>query len=204
MSSILARGDPGPEDLEQFKQFLSLMSDELERCGNLVSGLLSFSREIPLEFTRINLNEVLDAVIALTRHKMELQNIKLARQTAPATLMVKGDHNRMQQALLNLMFNAIEAMPGGGQLGIVSRVDASSGEAVIQIRDTGSGMRPEHLDHIFDPFFTTKKEGEGTGLGLSIVYGVINNHRGQILVDTKQGQGTVFTLKIPLLKMEPS
>ena len=204
MGSILAKGDPSPEDLEQFKHFLSLMSDELERCGNLVSGLLSFSREIPLEFTSINLNEVLDAVIALTRHKMELQNIKLVRQNDPAALMIKGDHNRMQQALLNLMFNAIEAMPEGGQLDVVSRVDATSNEAVIQIRDTGSGMHPEHLDHIFDPFFTTKKEGEGTGLGLSIVYGVINNHRGQIAVDTTQGQGTMFTLKIPLLKTEPS
>jgi len=204
MSSILARGDPGPEDLDQFKHFLSLMSDELERCGNIVSGLLSFSRQIPLEFTSINLNEVLDAVIALTRHKMELQNIKLVRQSDAAPLMIKGDHNRMQQALLNLMFNAIEAMPAGGQLDVVSRVDAHNRKAVVKIRDTGSGMSPEHLDHIFDPFFTTKEEGEGTGLGLSIVYGVINNHRGQIEVDSMEGKETQFTLKIPLLKTESS
>jgi len=204
MSSILARGDPGPDDLDQFKHFLSLMSDELERCGNIVSGLLSFSREIPLEFTSINLNEVLDAVIALTRHKMELQNIKLVRQSDSAALMIKGDHNRMQQALLNLMFNAIEAMPAGGQLGVVSRADAHNNKAIIKIRDTGSGISPEHLDHIFDPFFTTKNEGEGTGLGLSIVYGVVNNHRGQIAVDSLEGKETVFTLKIPLLKMESS
>jgi PAS domain S-box-containing protein len=202
MSSILARGDPSPEDLEQFKHFLSLMSNELERCGNIVSGLLSFSREIPLEFTAINLNDVLDAVITLTRHKMELQNIRLVRNSSPSALMVKGDNNRMQQTLLNLLFNAIEAMPAGGQLDVVSRADGEENNAIIEIRDTGSGISPDHLDHIFDPFFTTKKEGEGTGLGLSIVYGVINNHRGQIAVKSTEGDGTAFTLKIPLLKME--
>ena len=204
MRSILARGDPGHEDLEQFKHFLSLMSDELERCGEIVLGLLSFSREIPLEFTSINLNEVLDSVISLTRHKMDLQNIKLICQSAPGALLIRGDYNRMQQALLNLMFNAIEAMPAGGRLDVVSRVDAQNEKAIIKIRDTGSGMSPEELDHIFDPFFTTKKAGEGTGLGLSIVYGVINNHRGQIAVDSTENKETVFTLKIPLLKMESS
>ena len=110
----------------------------------------------------------------------------------------------MQQTLLNLLFNAIEAMPAGGQLDIVSRANGEGSEAIIEIRDTGSGISPDHLDHIFDPFFTTKKEGEGTGLGLSIVYGVINNHRGQIAVESTEGEGTVFTLKIPLLKMESS
>ncbi len=202
MSAILARGDPSPEDLEQFKHFLSLMSTELERCGNIVSGLLSFSREIPLEFTGINLHEVIDAVITLIRHKMELQNIRLVRKSGPGALIVRGDNNRMQQTLLNLLFNAIEAMPAGGQLDVVSRADGKNDQAIIEIRDTGSGISPDHLDHIFDPFFTTKKEGEGTGLGLSIVYGVINNHRGQIAVESTEGEGTVFTLKIPLLKME--
>ena len=135
MSSILARGDPSPEDLEQFKHFLSLMSNELERCGNIVSGLLSFSREIPLEFTAINLNDVLDAVITLTRHKMELQNIRLVRNSSPSALMVKGDNNRMQQTLLNLLFNAIEAMPNGGELRLSSRLERSRNCAQVMVQD---------------------------------------------------------------------
>ena len=179
MARILARGDPQPEDLEQFQHFLSIMSKELERCGSIVSGLLSFSREIPLEYKSIDLNEVLDAVITLTRHKMELQNIRLVRNTHSGTLVVKGDNNRLQQTFLNLLFNAIEAMPEGGRLEITSLSNREKREALVEIKDTGCGIRKEYIDHIYDPFFTTKKEGEGTGLGLSIVYGVVNNHRGK-------------------------
>jgi len=202
MGKILARGDPGKDDLEQFKHFLSLMSNELERCGNIVSGLLSFSREIPLEYKDIDLNEVLQAVITLTRHKMELQNIEFVCNTCPGILMVTGDSNRLQQTLLNLVFNAIEAMPKGGRLEIVSRSDEREKEVIIEIKDSGNGISAEHLDHIFDPFFTTKKEGEGTGLGLSIVYGVVNNHRGKIAVQSTKGEGTAFTLRFPRLKLE--
>jgi len=178
------------------------MSNELERCGNIVSGLLSFSREIPLEYKDIDLNEVLQAVITLTRHKMELQNIEFVCNTCPGILMVTGDSNRLQQTLLNLVFNAIEAMPKGGRLEIVSRSDEREKEVIIEIKDSGNGISAEHLDHIFDPFFTTKKEGEGTGLGLSIVYGVVNNHRGKIAVQSTKGEGTAFTLRFPRLKLE--
>jgi len=202
MSNILDRGDPDPDDLEQFKHFLSLMSTELERCGNIISGLLSFSREIPLEYRSIDLNEILDAVITLTRHKMKLQDIRLNRDIFPGVLMVNGDNNRLQQTLLNLLFNAIEAMPDGGRLDILSHSDSEKNEAVIQIKDNGSGIQADHLDHIFDPFFTTKNEGEGTGLGLSIVYGVVNNHGGKVAVESTECKGTVFTLRFPLLKME--
>ncbi|MBW2176612.1 MAG: PAS domain-containing protein [Deltaproteobacteria bacterium] len=200
MARILARGDPQPEDLEQFQHFLSIMSKELERCGSIVSGLLSFSREIPLEYKSIDLNEVLDAVITLTRHKMELQNIRLVRNTHSGTLVVKGDNNRLQQTFLNLLFNAIEAMPEGGRLEITSLLNREKREALVEIKDTGCGIRKEYIDHIYDPFFTTKKEGEGTGLGLSIVYGVVNNHRGKIAVESTEGKGTVFTLRLPLLE----
>jgi PAS domain S-box-containing protein len=202
MSSMLSRDDPSPKELEECRHFLTLMSNELERCGNIVSGLLSFSREIPLEYISIDLNEVLDAVLTLIRHKMELQNIQLVRDSSPGTLLVEGDNNRLQQSLLNLLFNAIEAMPSGGQIHVESRADEEKGDAVVTIRDTGSGISPDHLDHIFDPFFTTKEEGEGTGLGLSIVYGVVNNHKGKITVNSAEGEGTEFTLTFPLLKME--
>jgi len=113
--------------------------------------------------------------------------------------LVKGDANRLQQVLLNLVFNAIEAMPNGGELGIKSRFDSKKQNIRIEIRDSGHGISDKHLDHIFDPFFTTKKEGEGTGLGLSIVYGVVNNHGGKINVKSKENEGTVFFLKFPRL-----
>lgn len=199
MQEILKEGDLTPDNVKKFKKFITLMSGELERCGNIISGLLSFSREIPLEYKRVIFNDILDAVINLTRHKMELQNILLTTDLCPGLLIVKGNANRLQQTLLNLVFNAIEAMPNGGDLAIKSRLDDQKQEIQIEIRDSGHGISEKNLDHIFDPFFTTKKEGEGTGLGLSIVYGVVNNHGGKIDVKSKENEGTVFILKFPKL-----
>ena len=199
MQEILAEGDPAPERLEKFKEFLTIMSSELERCGNIVTGLLSFSRDCPLAYKNIIFNEIIDAVTRLTRHKMELQNIRLVTDFQAGIAMVKGDANRLQQVLLNLIFNAIEAMPDGGELCITSRLVKNKQEIQIEIRDTGYGIPEKQINHIFDPFFTTKKEGEGTGLGLSIVYGVVNNHGGKIRAESQENEGTVFILNFPVL-----
>ncbi|RLC04910.1 MAG: PAS domain-containing sensor histidine kinase [Deltaproteobacteria bacterium] len=199
MQEMLAEGNPTPERLEKFKKFLSIMSSELERCGNIVTNLLSFSRELPLEYKRIIFNDILDAVINLTRHKMELQNIRLITDFQTGIVMLKGDTNRLQQALLNLIFNAIEAMPKSGELSITSRLVKKNREIQVEIRDTGYGISEQHINQIFDPFFTTKKEGEGTGLGLSIVYGVVKNHGGKVLVKSQENEGTVFILNFPVL-----
>jgi signal transduction histidine kinase len=200
MQEILTEGFPTEENLEKFRHFLSLMSKELERCGNIVSGLLSFSRETQLEYKSVVLNDVLESVITLTRHKMALQNIQLVTNLTTGIIIVRGDANRLQQVLLNLIFNAIEAMEKGGQLDIVTKHNRAQRQVQIQIHDTGHGIPEKHLDHIYDPFFTTKEEGEGTGLGLSIVYGVMKNHGGKIAVKSTLGKGTVFTLTFPVLE----
>jgi len=166
----------------------------LERCGSIVSGLLSFSRESPREHKDIDLNEVLEAVITLTRHKMELRNVDLISYLYPELLMIHGNGHELQQCFLNLIFNAIEAMPKGGQLNIISKLERAKKNVRIEIVDTGYGISRENLDHIFDPFFTTKEQGEGTGLGLSIVHSVIKNHGGNIKVSSKVGEGTSFVL----------
>ena len=197
MQEILKDGALGDEDLENFKSYLHIMSDELERCGNIVSGLLSFSRQSPMEFKLIDLADVLEAVIELTRHKMQLQDIQLKIHLIPE-LFIRGDTTQLQQCFLNLIFNAIEAMPLGGQMDISSRSDRAKDTAVVEIRDTGSGIPEEDIDHIFDPFFTTKQDGEGTGLGLSIVYGITKTHEGHIQVESKEGRGSAFILQFPL------
>jgi len=202
MQDILAEGDPAPEQLEKFKEFLTIMSSELERCGNIITGLLSFSREYPLAYKDIIFSDILDAVTRLTHHKMELQNIRLITDLQAGAAMVKGDANRLQQVLLNLIFNAIEAMPKGGELCITSCLAKKNQEIQIEIHDTGHGIPEKQINHIFDPFYTTKKEGEGTGLGLSIVYGVVNNHGGKIRVKSQENEGTVFTLNFPVLSVE--
>ncbi|MDM8548855.1 ATP-binding protein [Desulfobacterales bacterium HSG2] len=196
---ILEEGVPTKENMENLKKYVSLMSGELERCGNIVSGLLSFSRESPVEYTYMDINEVLNAVISLTHHKMELADIRPDKRLSPEPLMIMGDANQLQQCFLNLIFNAVEAMPMGGELSIISERDSVSENSRIEIWDTGCGIRDEDISHIFDPFFTTKEEGEGTGLGLSIVYGMVKNHKGDIKVKSRVGKGTSFTLTFPSL-----
>jgi two-component system NtrC family sensor kinase len=199
MRDILAEGEPSPEDLVHFQRHLDLMSRELERCGNIVSGLLSFSRESSQEYKDVDLNEVIESVLALTRHKFKLRNIQLTTVLSSEPLMIEGDAQQLQQCFLNLIFNAIEAMVGGGKLDVFSDLDSAKKNARIEIRDTGYGIPEEIQDHVYDPFFTTKREGEGTGLGLSIVYGVVKNHRGKIKIDSEVGEGTLFILNFPTL-----
>ncbi len=198
MQDIVKGEKVTPEDLHNFETYLSLMSRELERCGNIVSGLLSFSRHSEMKYVDVDLNEILEQVLALTRHKMEIQGIHLSTDLYPHPLVVNGDLTHLQQCFLNLIFNAMEAMAEGGQLSVTSELDAPNNNALVRIQDTGSGIAEENLNHIFDPFFTTKEEGEGTGLGLSIVYGVVKNHGGEIHVDSRAGKGTTFVLTIPI------
>ncbi len=199
MQDILAEGQPCSEDLEWFKRHLSFMSNELERCGNIITGLLSFARESPREYKEIDLNEVLESVLALTSHKMKLRDVDLATRLYPGFLMIKGDGRELQQCFLNLIFNAIEAMPCGGQLRIISELKRDKKNVRVEVQDTGYGISEENLEHIFDPFFTTKGEGKGTGLGLSIVYGVTKNHKGNIKINSKVGEGSSFVLEFPAL-----
>ncbi len=199
MQEILAEKELNSEDLEQFKKHLTLMSSELERCGNIVSGLLSFSREDSKEYRDIDLNETLLAAILLTRHKMGLRGIELITDIAPGLLMIHGNNRELQQCFLNLIFNAIEAMSDGGRLEIIAKLSNNEQQARIEIRDTGYGISEENMAQLFDPFFTTKEEGQGTGLGLSIVYGIIKNHKANIQINSKVGEGSSFILDFPTI-----
>jgi len=199
MQNIVAEGTPSPEDLQDFRKHLALMSCELERCGKIVSGLLSFSRASTVEFTDLDLNEILKDIITPTKHKMDLQNIRLKTDFSARPLRVQGNANQLQQCFLNLIFNAIEAMPQGGRLEIVSKLNNKRKICRIEINDTGAGIPDEYVQHIFDPFFTTKEQGQGTGLGLSIAYGIIKNHRGNIKVNSRAGKGCSFIVNFPIL-----
>lgn len=196
MQERLREGPLSLRDAVDLEKYAGLMTTELERCGGIVSGLLSFSRESPIEYKQEDFNDVIRSVIALTKHKMELSNIRLTTTTSPMPLIVVGDRNQLQQIILNLIFNAIEAMPDGGELGV--RAESETDKSVrIEITDTGCGIQEEDLHHIFDPFFTTKEAGKGIGLGLSIVYGMVKSHKGDIKVKSKPGEGTSFILRFP-------
>ena len=184
------------KEIEQLREFNCHMTRELERCGNIVSGLLAFSRESVLEFVNTDINEVLQTVISLTRHKLELSDIHLKTAICPDPLIVYGDKNQLQQCFLNLIFNAIDAMPRGGEMSINSGIHIDPKKVWIEIIDNGSGISNQCLEHIFDPFFTTKEEG-GTGLGLSIVYGIIKDHKGEVCVNKTSTRGTSFLISLP-------
>jgi signal transduction histidine kinase len=112
--------------------------------------------------------------------------------------MVRGDFNQLQQCVINLIFNAIDAMGNGGELKLQGSHDSQQGQVIITVKDSGPGIAPEDLPRIFEPFFTTKMEGYGVGLGLSTVYGIMQHHRGTVTVDSKPGQGATFTLRLPV------
>jgi signal transduction histidine kinase len=173
------------------------VENETNRCSQIVSSLLSFSRISPPSFGEVQIDELLQRSILLSQHKLDLSNIRLESIIQPNLPPVEGDFNQLQQCVINLIFNAIDAMPDGGKLAINSRWDGNSGKVIITLRDSGRGISPKDLPHVFEPFFTTKNEGYGVGLGLSTVYGIIERHNGNISVDSQPGEGTAFTLELP-------
>jgi len=156
---------------------------------------LSFARN-PADpaFHRVDLKESLEEIISLIDYRLKSLNINLALDLKP--VIIYAQKERLQQVFINIILNALDAMPGGGQLSIQTR--QQDNQAIVKISDTGLGIKPEHLPRIFDPFFTTKGIGKGTGLGLSISFAIIKEHEGQILVDSQVGQGTTFTIILPV------
>lgn len=202
MKRILARGRPDDEQLEKFRCHLELVETETSRCSRIVSNLLSFSRHSRIEFTDVDIRELLERSALLSRHKLELQNVSLDVSTAPNVPRVRGDANQLQQCIINLVFNALDAMPQGGHLELSAALESNA--VVIRVRDTGPGIDPEVLPHIFEPFFTTKKEGHGTGLGLSTVFGIVERHGGSVDVHSRPGEGTEFTITLPTGGVQPA
>ncbi|MFH1136772.1 MAG: ATP-binding protein [Pseudomonadota bacterium] len=195
----LSEGDTAPKDLHNYDKYLELTIREAQRCGAIVGNLLSFARQRAVEPRILDLCEVVDQIIALTRHKMELSNIRLVWDWETKPLEIMGDFTQIQQCVINLVFNAMEAMPQGGVLSIKGGVDDTEGLVWVEISDNGVGMSPETMEYIFEPFFTTKEEGRGVGLGLSMVYGIIREHRGVISVKSEEGKGAVFRIDLPMV-----
>jgi PAS domain S-box-containing protein len=202
MLKVMKRGSLDQKNQEKFQRHLTLVESETHRCSKIVSNLLAFSRKSELELSEMNISELLKKCILLSQHKLMLQNVEIEVDLNPEIPMVMGDFNQTQQCVINLIFNAIDAMLDGGTLTIISSFDPNRGMVEIRIEDTGCGIADEDLPHIFDPFYSTKTEGKGLGLGLSMVYGIIDRHKGTITVDSEVGKGTVFTISLPAVKRE--
>jgi len=180
----------------QHSQILKKIDTQTERVARIVKNLLNFARN-PSEssFYQVDLGKNLKTIISLIDYKLKNMNINLELNLSPIR-PIWAQEDRLQQVFINIIINAIDAMPTGGTLKIgLSQTDNL---AVIKIEDTGRGIKAQHLPHIFDPFFTTKGIGKGTGLGLSISYAIIKEHEGQITVESEKGKGSLFTILIPM------
>ncbi len=181
---------------------LDKITQQSFRAAEIANGLLNFSRTSTTEFRSTDLNQVIRDTLSLLEHQFKTAQIEVNLDLADDLPAIHGNPGKLQQVFLNLLLNAKEAMPGGGNLRVAT---LANGHVEAVISDTGSGIAPENMKRIYDPFFTTKtmpKPGDrrGTGLGLSVSYGIIQEHAGKIQVESAIGAGTTFHLEFPLLR----
>jgi two-component system, NtrC family, sensor kinase len=182
---------------------LQLVAEEAQRCGSIVQNLLVFSRQRPVSFQTARLDHILDRCRLLVHHYARINHVDLDVDCT-GDIAVECDPGQIQQVLIALMVNAIEAMSSppasvpGGRLEVRADPPGDSGSVSIRLSDSGVGMTPEVKRHMFEPFYTTKSDGKGVGLGLAIAYGIVERHHGRIEVDTVPGQGSVFTVVLPV------
>lgn len=176
---------------------LKLIESESKRCGELVKSLLTFSRNAPLNIQRSNVNAVVERCVRLVKPNAEISGVEIQCALDPGLPLVQCDPAQIEQVLLALVMNAFDAMPRGGNLWLRTSFDAESNTAALEVRDDGTGIPDELLPHMFEPFFTTKGS-KGVGLGLAISRNIVDRHNGKIEVQSKPGQGTTFTISIPV------
>ncbi len=195
MYQRMHEGALSEEDSDQFKYYLQLIDTESARCSTIVGNLLSFSRQQKMEQKYFDLNELIRKVILLCQHKMRLQAIRLQLVLDESLPQMLGDPGQIQQCLINLLFNAMEAMPDGGMVTLRTRWETEKNLIRVEVQDTGMGIPEEMISRIFEPFFSTKNLDKGVGLGLSVVYGIIKEHQGSIYVKSELGKGSTFIIR---------
>lgn len=197
MLKIISGENIDQKRLEDFKNYLQLMGNEIERCGDMVKNLLVFSKQTKLNIQESAVNSIIKNSLLLVENKIKLQNIDVNLELQENLPRIYCDVKQIQQSLIAVIINSTEAMPKGGKISITSR-NIDNKEIEITIADTGEGIPKENLKHIFDPFFTTKETAKSTGLGLFVAYGIIREHKGTIKVESKPGKGTVFHIRLPV------
>ncbi len=196
-SRMANKGFERPERLAEAKGYLEIIERESQRCGAIVKNLLTFARQAPLVPQQNDLNAIVERCSLLVGHQLTLQSIDLEQDLEPTLPPIYCDAAQIQQALLALMMNAVEAMPHGGRLRVATSFDETRREGRVEVSDEGSGIPEEIRPHIFEPFFTTKQEGKGVGLGLAIAFGIVRQHGGNIEVVSTAQEGTTFTMILP-------
>jgi len=194
----IQRGEAETSKKKDAEQCLDLIADESRRCGDLVKNLLTFSHTSPMNVQTTDLNTVVDRSVRLVAHQLELNGVELHLDLPSNLPAIQCDPGQIEQVLLALIMNAIDAMPRGGNLWVSTRMGDESDELAIEVRDDGSGIPPEILPHIFEPFLTTKETGKSVGLGLAVSQNIIEGHRGRVDVHSEVGKGTTLTVTLPV------
>ncbi|MBW7904402.1 MAG: hypothetical protein LC135_12285 [Phycisphaerae bacterium] len=195
------------DDPQRSRQMLDLIDGGLERIEIIVRRLLTLARQNVIRAERVHLARVVDNVVALQREKIEARNVRVATRIEARSDLASVDAPLIEQVLINLITNAVDSMPDGGELTLTVRRenavhagDTAAGDVLcIDVADNGGGIPPHVLPHIFEPFYTTKQGGRGTGLGLAIAARIADAHQGAIEVADRPGGGTVFTVRLPAL-----
>lgn len=208
-------------DKEEPLKVLYMIKEAVVRADKIIRDLLDFSRPSPLELKPCDVNKVIQTALTLAKEQLTIRNVNIKLNLASELSLAMMDENQMKQVFINIFLNSLQAMPEGGRLSVRTSVREMKelgysvsvkstdkfriGEKALicEIEDTGAGISGYTLNKIFDPFFTTKGPGEGTGLGLTIVKTIIENHKGQIKIESKENQGTKVTITLPILKERP-
>ncbi len=194
--SQMLRKEMSPEDPRH--KLLEKITNQTFRASEIVNNLLNFSRTNATEFGEVDIHQVITETISLVEHQLKSARIRIDRVLDAEYPVTFGNAGKLQQVFLNLFVNARDAMPEGGEIRVFTEMVDSKIEIIVQ--DTGAGISRENIKKIYDPFFTTKAAGKGTGLGLSVTYGIVQEHGGNISVESKPGVGTAFRLELPLVR----
>jgi len=188
----------GKKDLNGCLQGLKFIEKESDRCKTIIDHLLMFSKSEKVGFEPLDLKWIIEMTISMIDYQINTQNITV-KKNYEKTDKILGNSNQLQQVFTNIIMNAIHAMPHGGELLVETNggQGGDTGKIMVVFKDNGCGIKKGDMDKIFDPFFTTKKDSKGLGLGLSVSYRIIQDHNGEIFVDSEMGRGTKFTIKLP-------
>jgi two-component system NtrC family sensor kinase len=195
----LRKLDLEESEKEPMLKYLKVIEEETKRCGDIVKGLLDFSRKDQLDFKTRHLHQVLREAYVLMDHQMKISNIIFNSDFAATHDLIHCSENQIKQACIAILLNASEAVYESGEIRM--RTSNPDQECIrLEITDNGVGIAPDDIPHVFEPFFSAKEKASGIGLGLAIVHGIVQNHKGKVEVDSIQGKGTTISIILPLKK----
>ncbi len=201
IGELLPEEEPAKvKNLDEYKKAVEQIKHHVRRAGTITHRLLGFSRKISAEKQNVQINDLIEETVSFVEKEASYNNVEIIRNYADNLPATMTDGPQLQQVFLNLINNAIDEIGHGGSIEIHTALEGTS-KLIVEIADSGHGIKPENLKRIFDPFFTTKDPGKGTGLGLYISYDIVQKLGGTINVENRKSGGAVFTIVLPIINL---